>query len=105
MIKLLRAFDPYCRLDPLQKYCLAIALYAECELDEILSLVQVCAVNPKIRLNFKQFHFYVDFQSYHGDSYSQVTINKFERRCRTLLDEAIAKSLLVNTQFRHVHYV
>jgi hypothetical protein len=43
-MKLLRAFDPYGNLDNLQQFCLKRALDGNCELDYVLSLVQVCAV-------------------------------------------------------------
>nr|CAH0109868.1 unnamed protein product [Daphnia galeata] len=70
--KLLRAFDPYGNLEFLQVYMLKLALNGECKLDEILSLVE----------------------SYHCDSTYQDFISEFEKRCRVLLDKAIAKSLL-----------
>ena len=50
-IKLFRAFSPYENLNDFQQYMLEIALNGECGLDDILSLLQVCAVKPKICLN------------------------------------------------------
>ncbi len=95
--KLLSAFDQYFLLEVHETFCLELALNGECELDDILSLLQVCAVNLTIRLNV-WFHFYIDFQSCRGNGSTRVFISKLEQRCRILLDEAIAKSLLVNTR-------
>ena len=47
--KLLSAFDQYFLLEVHETFCLELALNGECELDDILSLLQVCAVNLTIR--------------------------------------------------------
>jgi hypothetical protein len=52
-VTLFRAFSPYENLNHFQQYMLEIALNGEYELDDILSLLQVCAVKPKISLNLK----------------------------------------------------